>query len=168
MNNVLLGNIVALIGSALMVAGGFVKRRERILPLQCLQFSFQCAANFILGAVTGGISNIVNIIRNVVFYRYKSSVPLKIAFIVLLAALSFFTADGGFLGWIPVIASAVFTWCIDSKNETVLKCSIIVGQVLWVIYDLSYKNYVSVTFDALTIASNLVGIVMILRGGKKS
>ena len=38
MNTVLLGNIVALIGAAIMVSTGFLKTKKQILTVQCFQF----------------------------------------------------------------------------------------------------------------------------------
>ncbi|MBE6114509.1 MAG: hypothetical protein E7191_05465 [Erysipelotrichaceae bacterium] len=37
----------------------------------------------------------------------------------------------------------------------------------WVIYDLYYMNYVSFSFDCLSIIANLIDIRMILRDRKK-
>ena len=43
----------------------------------------------------------------------------------------------------------------------------IAAQSLWLVFDLVYLNYVTAAFDALTITSNFIGIVMIMRAAKK-
>ena len=62
-----------------------------------------------------------------------------------------------------MIAAAIFTWCMDTRSDVKLKLCILGTQVLWLIYDLFYCNYVASAFDAMTFASNLVGLYMITR-----
>ena len=60
MNTVLLGNIVALIGAAIMVSTGFLKTKKQILTVQCFQFVVLSASNAILGAFTGITANAIS------------------------------------------------------------------------------------------------------------
>lgn len=48
MNTVLLGNIVALIGAAIMVLIGFLKTKKQILTAQCFQYVALSVSNAIL------------------------------------------------------------------------------------------------------------------------
>ena len=68
--------------------------------------------------------------------------------------------------WFPVISSAIYTWFLDTNKESVLKASIIGAQVLWLVYDLFYLNYTAALFDAFTILSNFIGILMVRKAAK--
>ena len=121
----------------------------------------------ILGGVTGFISGIVSIVRNLVFARTGGSRNWKIAFIVSQTVLTFLTGWPGLLGCLPLISGIILTWFIDAESETQFKIAIIAAQVTWVIYDWQYRNYVAFVFDIFTILSNLAGIVMICRNVTK-
>lgn len=163
MNLVIIGNIISLIGCIVMVAIGFVRNRERILIMQCIQFAICGIANLILGGVTGFISAVVGIIRNLIFARRGCSLWLKILFIALQLLLSAQALTGNPIEWLPVLAAIVFTWFIDLKSDIALKIVLIITQSIWVLYDFSHLNYVSLTFDIFTILSNGVGILSILK-----
>ena len=42
-----------------------------------------------------------------------------------------------------------------------MKLVIITTQVMWLIYDIYYRNYVATTFDVMTMISNLIGFFMV-------
>ncbi len=166
MNLIIIGNIISFIGCSLMVLVGFIKEKRRILSTQCVQFALQGVANLILGGISGFIANIVSIIRNLAFSRWKSTLWLKLGFIALQLLLSLGSLSEGFISLLPIISTILFTWFLDTKSEIKLKIVIISTQVLWLIYDFAHLNYVSVAFDIFTMISNFIGIQMILRSRK--
>ena len=159
MNTVLLGNIVALIGAALMVSTGFLKTKKQILAAQCFQYGVLSASNAILGAFTGITANIIGIARNLFCMKREFTVPWKLAFIAAQLALLFaFNADG-WLGLLPAAATCVYTWFLDLKDERKLKLVIILTVLCWAVYDFLFRNYVTFAFDLGTVVSNTVGII---------
>lgn len=168
MNLLLIGNIISFIGCALMVYVGLIKEKRRILAVQCVQFAIQGVANFILGGMNGVVANVVSILRNLAFSRFRNTVWLKLLFIALQLLLSWGRLGGGFIEWLPLLASVLFTWFLDLKNEVHLKIVIIISQIMWLIYDFFYMNYVSVAFDCFTMVSTVTGIFMILSDRKKA
>ena len=161
MNLLLIGNAVSMIGCLIMVAIGFLKRKQHILIAQSVQCLFMGAGNLILGGVSGFICNVVTIARNLVFAKWDVTLPLKIFFIALQVVLSLGSLSAGLIAWLPILSAAVFTWFLDTKSETKLKLVILSTQVMWLIYDIHYLNYVATTFDVLTMCSNLIGLYMI-------
>ena len=160
---VILGNLVSMLGCVLMVAIGFVRDRRRVVALQCFQFGFLGLGNLILGAFSGFVSGMVSIVRNLIFPRARSSLGLKLAFIAAQVALTLLAGWAGPISLLPLGAGILFTWFIDTKSDAQLKWVIILAQILWGIYDLHYRNYVTLAFDIMTITSNLAGIVMLRR-----
>lgn len=160
---VLFGNVMSLIGCVLMVAIGFVRRKDRVLTLQCFQFGFLAMGNLMLGAVSGFISGVVSILRNLIFPRVRNSAWLKLLFIGVQIMLTLAAGWAGPISLLPLAAGILFTWFIDTQSDVQLKAVIIAAQVLWAFYDWHYRNYVSFIFDILTILSNIMGIVMLKR-----
>lgn len=166
MNTLLIGNFIALIGCLLMVAVGFIKDKRHILTAQCFMYGFLALSNFILGATSGFISGIASILRNLFFAKVKSSTKMKLIFILFQIAISFNPSSFSLLECLPIIACTAYTWYIDTESEITLKKVIMATSVCWVIYDFSYSNFVSMTFDLFSIASNLIGILMIQKSKK--
>lgn len=166
MNTVLLGNIVALIGAALMVSTGFLKTKKQILIAQCFQYGVLSASNAILGAFTGITANVIGIARNLFCMKREFTVPWKLAFIAAQLALLFaFNADG-WLGLLPAAATCVYTWFLDLKDERKLKLVIILTVLCWAVYDFLFRNYVTFAFDLGTVVSNTVGIITLRKAEK--
>lgn len=161
MNTLLIGNFISLLGCLTMVGIGFLRKKSHILTAQCFQFGFLGLANLILGATSGFVSGVVGITRNLVFSKVKSTQFLKFLFIGIQIVLSLPFVGNGLIDWFPVFAAVLFTWCIDTKSEVVLKLYIIAAQVFWMVFDLYYRNYTAMAFDIFTMLSNLYGIFLI-------
>ena len=109
----LLGNAIVLAGCVLMVAIGFLKKKEHILGAQCVQFALQGAGNLVLGAMSAVISNGVSIARNLVLMKTENKTWIKVTFILVQAVLTLFFSSRELIEWLPVIAVVVYTWFLD-------------------------------------------------------
>ena len=163
MNPLLLGNAVSMIGCLIMVGIGFLKKKNHILIAQSVQCLFMGAGNLILGGISGFICNIVTIIRNLAFMKFRNTAGMKIFFILLQFVLSISTLSVGWISWLPILSAALFTWYMDTKSEAKLKVVILCTQVMWLTYDLYYLNYVASAFDVMTMISNLIGLYLICK-----
>ena len=159
MNTIIIGNVISFAGAMLMVAIGLLKTRKSILLTQCAMFGLMGASNIILGGLTGAVSSLVSIIRNLFCLKGPLSVQFKLFIIIVQVLLSARVNTLGWIGWLPIISACFYTWMIDVKDETMLKTVLIIAQSMWFIYDLTIQNYVAFTFDILTILSNLYGII---------
>ena len=159
----LLGNIVSFFGCIVMVAVGFIKNKDSIMKVQCLQFGLMGLGNLILGAMGGFVSNGVSIIRNLVFTRMGATPRMKVGFIVVQVVLTMLSGGNGLIEWLPIISAVVYTWFLNLKNPVTFKMMIICCQLMWLVYDWYYLNYVAVTFDVLTVISTVIGIRMLLK-----
>ena len=168
MNIILIANIVSLIGSIIMVSVGFIQTKRNILIAQSMQLTFMGIANLMLGGVTGFIADIVSVIRNITASKVIFTTKIKALFIILIIGVSLPFNTNGSLGLIPIICGIIFTLVLDQKDERILKCAIIIAQVLFSIYDFCILNYTGFIFDILTIISNLIGIYMLFKNKRIS
>ncbi len=161
MNILLLGNGISMIGCLIMVLIGFLKKKNHILIAQCAQCLFMGVGNLILGGISGFVCNIVTILRNLVFIRFRNTTFLKVFFIGLQFVLSISSLSAGWISWLPILAAALFTWFMDTRSEKLLKIIILLTMVMWLTYDLYFRNYVASSFDVMTMISNLIGLYMV-------
>ncbi len=162
----LLGNIAALIGCVIMVCIGLIRKKNHILLAQCAQFTFMGLGNLALGAAAGVIANVVSILRNITFSKFKPTWWLKTGFVVIQIALTLWTGIHNVYEWLPIISVIIFTLSLSLKTDSQFKLVLGLTQLLWLVYDLHYQNYVSAVFDVLTVVSTLVGIWMIQKAKK--
>lgn len=160
----ILGNALSLVGCAIMVAIGLVKKKEKILLYQCVQYGFMGLGNLALGAVSGTISNLLGIARNLVFAKTKGSWWLKLLFILIQVAMTAASWNGRAIEVLPILATVVFVLFLDTKSDVLFKAINIVAMLMWVIYDFCYGNYVAFTFDILTIVSSFMAMFYLLKG----
>ena len=161
MNLVILGNIVMFVGSSLMVTVGFLKRKRQILTVQCVQCIIQSAAHLLLGAASGAIAGVLAVARNLICLKREFTLGFKLVFIAIQAVLTGAFNSMGFIGWMPFFATAIFIWMLDTKDERKLKISIIIGQIMWTLFDWRALNFLGVAFDVFTIISNAVGVYLL-------
>ncbi len=163
MNILLIGNAISMIGCLIMVGIGFLRKKTHILIAQSVQCVFMGAGNLILGGVSGFVCNIVTILRNLAFLKFRNTTAMKIFFVALQFVLSISTLSAGWISWLPIVSAALFTWYMDTQSQAKLKVVILCTQVMWLTYDLYYRNYAASAFDVMTFVSNCIGLYMILR-----
>jgi len=144
-----------------MVSIGLIKKKENVLIAQCFQSAIMGIGNLILGGVTGFVTNLVTIVRNLVTFKREFTLPLKLAFIAFFAIMCAFVNQQGIIGWLPTLAAIIFTWFLDTKSDLTLKIVILVTMVMWLVFDLTIQNYTASFFDVLTLISNTIGLIRI-------
>lgn len=162
MAQLICGNIVALIGSLLMVYVGSAKDRKKILYIQTLQILSFTISTLILGGYTGTILNLISIIRNILCYKDKLTKNYKIILILSCIIFSLLFNNLGLLGLLPLISTVIYTSFMSTKSTIKLKLLIALTMILWLIYDILIRSYTSAIFDFFSIIANVVTIYQLL------
>lgn len=168
MNHLILGNIISFVGALLMMYIGTLREERKILRLQNVQFAIMGMGNLVLGGVTGGVSNLVCIVRNLLCMRRPFTLGWRLGFVAVQAVLTLLFNQAGLIGLLPLAAACSFTLCMGLNNDILLKLSILFGQICWAVYDLHFRNYASLTFDLLTVGINAVSLIGMLRSRKNN
>ena len=155
---IVIANIISIISCTIMVLTGLIKNKNRILDVQCVQFTLMGISHYLLGGMGGVVATIVSILRNLVFFKFKITVPLKLLFIALSVGLSLGTVSFNPITWLPILATCFFTWILDSEDIIKFKKVMIFTLFMWFVYDAYHLNFVSAAFDAFTIASTTYSI----------
>ena len=150
---IIIANIISIISCTMMVLIGLIKNKNKILLSQCVQFTLMGVSHYLLGGMGGVVATIVSILRNLAFFKFKITVPLKLLFVALSVGLSLGTVTLNPITWLPILATSLFTWVIDSEDIIKFKNVMILTVCMWFVYDAVHLNFVSAAFDAFTVVS---------------
>lgn len=164
--SIIVANIISIVSCTMMVLIGLIKNKNKILAAQCVQFTLMGVSHYLLGGMGGVIATVVSILRNLVFFKCKPSVPLKIVFVVLSVVLSLGTVTLNPITWLPILATSLFTWVIDSEDIIKFKNVMILTVCMWFVYDAYHLNFISAAFDAFTVVSTAYSIWQIKKEKK--
>ena len=123
-------------------------------------------SHYLLGGTGGIVACLVSLARNLVFAKFKTSVPLKLLFMAITIGLSLNTFTLNPITWFPVIATVSFTWVIDSEDIIKFKNVMILTVCMWFVYDAVHLNFVSAAFDAFTVGSTCYSMYQIKKSRK--
>lgn len=165
--SIIIANIISIISCTMMVLIGLIKNKNKILVSQCVQFTLMGVSHYLLGGMGGVIATVVSIIRNVVFFKFKASVALKLLFVALSVVLSLGTVTLNPITWLPILATSLFTWIIDTEDIIKFKWVMIITVCMWFVYDAYHLNFISAAFDAFTVVSTGYSIYQIKKGDKE-
>ena len=161
MSNLIIGNIIALIGSVLMVFTGLIKKKDKIIFVQTIQIALMVISNFVLGGITGAITNIISCIRNILCYKNKLNKLAKSLIIITSIICAFLFSTSGLISLLPLICTIVYTIFMDIKDVIKFKWLIVFTMVMWLIYDIYIKSYTSSIFDFMSVITNIFSIYKI-------
>lgn len=100
---------------------------------------------FLLNAISGGITSIIAIFRNLIFYKYKEKVTVKelLMYFLILILLSIYSING-IISVIPVLLVIIYSTALYTKNIYTIKYAVLITCVLEIIYDAVYKAYAGI------------------------
>lgn len=161
MIQIVIGNIIALIASILMVFAGLQKKKKKILFTQIIQIALSVISNLVLGGYTGAIINALSCVRDILCYKEKMGNKEKIIIITLAVGLSLTFNNLGCIGLLPVVATVVYIIFMNTKDVVRFKYLIIFSMIMWLVYDIYIKSYMSGIFDFMSVITNLIAIYQI-------
>lgn len=144
MINLILGNIFCLFSMITDSISAKKQTTKEILFYQSLSQVIYCTSSIILGGYSAAIQNVVTIIRNYIASQDKSNNAIEITLIVLGIVLGFACNTLGFVGILPIFASAQYAIIIynNKKNERMIKCSFALCCLCYTIFNFCVMNIV--------------------------
>lgn len=167
MNALLIGNVIAFIGSVLMVVASYAKNKKNIILIQAAQISLLVVSNVILGGITGAIINAASVIRNILCYKSKLTKFNIILISAVVTILSLAFNNLSLIGLLPLISTLIYTAFMNTKSTIKLKFLILLNTVCWGIYDLAIRSYTSAIFEFIGIFVSIISIYQLLRNKKE-
>ena len=166
MNILIIGNIIALIGSSLSIILGIIKNREKIIYVQTIQFFIFTIANFVLGGISGAIANLIGLVRNLLCYKEKLTKVAMLLIVIISSILILGFNNLGFIGLLPLFNTIIYTVFINEKHPLKFKILFLITVILWFIYDLTIKSYTSAIFDTFAIITSIITVYQLYQKQK--
>lgn len=126
---------------------------NKILIFHLVSLSLYCLHYYLLGATSGLITCIFEIIINYAYYKtdkdkyiFISSIPIYI--IVCIAGVRSLT------DFLPIIASLIDSYTL-TRNKKIIVIGATIAHILWVIYDIKVMSCSGIITDSLIAISNI-------------
>ena len=161
MNNTVV-QIIGFIGMAFMIASYQIKSNKKLFTFQLIGSIIFTVQFFLLGAYTGALTLIVNILRNLFLLNVnrwpwvKSKITLS-ALLVILVAVTAMTWVGP-LSLLPLASIGITTIGYWSNNAQKIRGSQLMGSPCTLVYDVIVRSWAGAMNESIVIISILISI----------
>ena len=145
--------ILGFIAWILLVLSYYRKNTNKILVFQIISTVLFCVHYFLLGAYSGLLICVFEVIRDYLYFRSDKDNYIFIGSVIVYIISSIITFTS-ILDLFPYLASMIDGFFLTQKKKIVV-FGAIVTYVLWFIYDMYAKSYSGAITDAILIMSNL-------------
>jgi len=154
----ILGNILDSVASLLLIYSGTLYERKKILLADMSRGFFSAFGRLILGSFTGFVSSTSTFVRNFLYYKEKLSLRNKliVGFFTVFFSLRF--GDISFLSLIPTVISISYLFFFDMEKIKNFKLLNVFYAVLWLIYKVYIRSYLSAFVEILVAVTNLIAV----------
>lgn len=171
----LIGQILGFIPLALAFFIYLFNDRRKILIFK-MSSDFLWAFHYILiGAYTGAVMNLINSVRDVVFYnkgkKYIRGLWIPIAFVIMniiSCTLTGNSTGGSWIRFLPMIGSSIAIiglWCSEPQK---IRYFMFPGMTLWLIYCIMTHSISSTISNCITLVSLVIAEVNYRKSLKKT
>ena len=154
---------IGFVGVAFFIASYQIKSNRALFACQLTGCIIFCIQFFIMGAYTGALSLIINIIRNVLLLKardwlwVKSKITLAVI-IALLAGITVYTW-AGWMSLLPFVSVAVTSIGYWTNNAQKIRLSQFIGAPCTLVYDILIRSWGGVLSESITLMSIIISVV---------
>ena len=154
---------IGFVGVAFFIASYQIKSNRALFACQLTGCIIFCIQFFIMGAYTGALSLIINIIRNVLLLKardwpwVKSKITLAVI-IALLAGITGYTW-AGWMSLLPFVSVAVTSIGYWTNNAQKIRLSQFIGAPCTLVYDILIRSWGGVLSESITLMSIIISVV---------
>ncbi len=153
---------IGFVGVALFIISYQIRSNRALFLCQLLGCLVFCLQFFLMGAYTGAIGLIINIVRNLLLlkadsWKWAKSKATMAVIILLLGVMTAYT----WAGWeslLPFISVAVTTVGYWTNNAQKIRLSQLIGSPCTLAYDLIVRTWGGALSEAIAIVSILFSI----------
>lgn len=154
--------LIGVAGTLLFFLSYQCKSNRNLFRVQLLSYLFYTAHLLLLGAVTGGVSYMINTLRSFCLgSRWKFAHSRRMCAIICamqIAALAF--TWSGWISILPVAANIAATLGGYTHNPRKIRIAgMFVNSPLWIVYDLCVGSWAGILDEAVTEGSMILSII---------
>lgn len=142
MEDLIIGNLFSLASAICIAVSAAKKSKKDFMLWQVGDTAFGIFANIFLQAYAALVISIACLIRNVLSYKNKLTKTITYIIVIVSVFIGFYANNLSWIGWLPIIASASYTFCIYlTKNDQQMRYSLVINMILWLIHNLYVQAY---------------------------
>ena len=175
---------IGIVAMAIIISAFQFKSKRTLLLLMCVGSALFSINMFMLGAMTGGLMNVLSVARSLV-YMYKDKLPIRIKWVnamfilayLISYALSFTvfgtepTVKNFILELLPIIGMSAMTIAFAGNNAKTIRFSGFINSPCWLVYNI-FNNAIGgilcEVFSLISITSALIRIDILGKKEKKN
>lgn len=150
MNQIIIGNVISLIGCIMFFISCRLKKQKHICALQSIECLVTGTATLVLGGIVGALTTYIASIRNILGIWKMNG---KLCTIMCLIAISILTIWNYNSLWdlLPLLATITYTIALSFKSAKITKIGVIPNSSIWFVYCLHIGSYVNCIFNIINI-----------------
>ena len=162
MNGFILGQLFGILGAIATIISSIQKKRKSMMIFLIFDPLFYTIQYILLNAYAGVLSNIIGVIRTVIFSFkgktkfFNTNYPLYIILFLYLM-INVFTYKNLY-SIFPIIASIVYACVLWQDNPKNIRKGSLFMFSMWFIYNLVVKAYVGMIVELILLTSTIISI----------
>lgn len=158
--NILIGNLVALAAACFLAASCISRNNRRVFAYQCMESLTVAVSSLFFMAYAASVSMLLSALRNWLVSRGRYPKPVMLAFLAVGLVLGCAINVRGWLGLVPVIATAQYTLCCYYvKGVLATKYSIAANLLMWVVYSFMILDFSTAISNAVVLVLD-IGVII--------
>lgn len=154
--------VFSILAAVALIISMSIKDRKKSLFVQSLNCLFEAIYGFIIGAYTGAVLSLVNVIRTFIFIQ-SEKINKKIYLIILFIFESIIIVNciytwNGLISILPTIGSVIRTYCLWQNNMKLVRMSGITTGIFYGLYYIYYQSYFIVLGDVILLCTAMISI----------
>lgn len=157
MNEVLIANILMVIGEAILFIASSRKNKKTILIYQIVSMLVMTVASYLLKGYGAIVMDVIGITRNLLSINNIASRWLTYFFISAAIVFGLLFNNKGFLGILPILANVSTSLIIIDRKSTARQVRFVCAfsSFCWAIYNFAIKGYAGVVTNFINCFSYL-------------
>lgn len=164
----ILAQITGLIGWGLLIYSYYKDDIDKLLYIQMISSVFYCINYYFLGAWSGLIVCIIELIKGFGYYKTDKDSLIFLLTLPVYIIISMFSFDS-VLYLLPIVGSILEGYTL-TKNRNLAVIGSLISNIMWVIYDILILAFTCAITDSVLVVSNvsilLLGYSMVLKTNK--
>ena len=154
--------LIGFVGTVLFFVSFQCKNNKNLFRVQFLSYLFYTIHLILLGAITGGISYIINTFRSLCLgSRWEFAQRKEMcAFICLMQIAALYFTWSGWISILPVAANIATTIGGYTHNARKIRLAgMLINSPLWIIYDVIVGSWAGILDEVVSEASMVLSII---------
>ncbi len=152
-----MGQLLGFIYALFLILSNFGKTTKQILLLQTISFFFKTFHYYLLGGISGFLTSLISMVRNIIFYKIKENKLLTILFIIIYIVIAITTFKNIYT-LLPALATITYTFIINKNNSKYLRYGMLLTSLTWLIYNIYIISYSGVIIQVIMLISTITAI----------